>query len=202
MLAKEKFCRLILKKKKIYLQILLIYFFSTGICFADLKKDIINKLTATTTLSFDFIQSIAENKENGKCIIKYPLLMKCDYKNVKQKTIISNGKSVAIIKKKNKKVYRYPIKSTPLFIILKKQEIINLVRKNKPTHVNESFIEYEFIYKKKNKLKILFDKDSLNFKGWETSDSFSNNVKFIMSNVITNKILEDNIFRIPQESEL
>ena len=128
--------------------------------------------------------------------------MKCDYKNVKQKTIISNGKSVAIIKKKNKKVYRYPIKSTPLFIILKKQEIINLVRKNKPTNVNESFIEYEFIYKKKNKLKILFDKDSLNFKGWETSDSFSNNVKFIMSNVITNKILEDNIFRIPQESEL
>ena len=190
------------KKKKFYVQILVIYFFSTNICFADIKKDIINKLTATTTLSFNFIQSIAENKENGKCIIKYPLLMKCDYKNLKQKTIISNGKSVAIIKKKNKKIYRYPIKSTPLFIILKKQEIINLVRKNKPTKVSENFIEYEFIYKKKNKLKILFDKDSLNFKGWQTSDSFSNNVRFIISNVITNKIVKDDIFRIPQESEL
>ena len=104
MLVKEKFYRSTLeKKKKFYVQILVIYFFSTNICFADIKKDIINKLTATTTLSFNFIQSIAENKENGKCIIKYPLLMKCDYKNLKQKTIISNGKSVAIIKKKIRK---------------------------------------------------------------------------------------------------
>ena len=68
--------------------------------------------------------------------------------------------------------------------------------------MSENFIEYEFIYKKKNKLKILFDKDSLNFKGWQTSDSFSNNVRFIISNVITNKIVKDDIFRIPQESEL
>ena len=46
--------------------------------------------------------------------------MKCNYKNLKQKTIISNGKTVAIIKKKYKKIYYYPIKATPLFFILKK----------------------------------------------------------------------------------
>ena len=36
----------------------------------------------------------------GSCVIKYPLLMKCDYENFKQKSIISNGKTVVIIKKK------------------------------------------------------------------------------------------------------
>ena len=42
--------------------------------------------------------------------------MKCEYKNSKQKTIISNGKTVAIIKKKYKKIYLYPIKKTPFFL--------------------------------------------------------------------------------------
>ena len=51
--------------------------------------------------------------------------MKCNYKNLKQKTIISNGKTVAIIKKKYKKIYYYPIKAPPLFFILKKEKIIN-----------------------------------------------------------------------------
>ena len=87
---------------------------------ADLQKNLINKLTATKTLSFDFKQKISDKEEIGHCFIKYPLLMKCNYQNIKQKTIISNGKKVSIIKKKYKKIYSYPIKSTPLFFILKK----------------------------------------------------------------------------------
>ena len=48
--------------------------------------------------------------------------MKCNYKNLKEKIIISNGKTVAIIKKKYKKIYYYPIKTTPLFTILKREK--------------------------------------------------------------------------------
>ena len=33
----------------------------------------------------------------GSCVIKYPLLMKCDYENFKQKSIISNLKTNKII---------------------------------------------------------------------------------------------------------
>ena len=29
---------------------------------------------------------LTEKEETGKCFIKYPLLMKCNYQNVKQKT--------------------------------------------------------------------------------------------------------------------
>jgi len=128
--------------------------------------------------------------------------MKCNYQNLKQKTIISNGKKVAVIKKKYKKIYSYPIKSTPLFFILKKDKIINLVRKTQPIEVNSSLIKFEFIDKKTNKVKIFFDKNSLEFKGWETKDAYSNKVSFIIDNLKTNNQIMDDFFKIPKEEDL
>ena len=190
--------------KKLYFLInfFFIYFFFVSTSFADLQKNLINKLTATKTLSFDFKQKISDKEEIGTCFIKYPLLMKCNYENLKQKTIISNGKKVAVIKKKYKKIYSYPIKSTPLFFILKKEKIINLVRKTQPVEINSNLIKFEFINKKKDKLKIFFDKNSLEFKGWETKDAYANNVSFIISNLKINNQIVDDFFIIPQESDL
>ena len=111
------------------LKITFFYFIFISFSFADLQKDIIDKLNKTQTLTFDFVQQIADKEEIGNCFIKYPFLMKCNYKNLKEKTIISNGKTVAIIKKKYKKIYLYPLKSTPLFFILGKEKIINLIKK-------------------------------------------------------------------------
>ena len=178
------------------------YLLSINISLADLQKNLIDKLTATQTLTFDFKQKIGDKEEIGNCFIKYPLLMKCNYQNLKQKTIISNGKTVAIIKKKYKKIYYYPIKATPLFFILKKEKIINLIRKNQPTKINTDFIEFEFIDQKKNKVKIFFDKNSLEFKGWKTKDAYSNDVNFTIYNLKTNSQIVDNFFKIPQEEDL
>ena len=191
-----------IKKLFFLLNIFFIYLFSINVSLADLQKNLINKLTATKTLSFDFKQKISDKEETGNCFIKYPLLMKCNYQNLKQKTIISNGKTVAVIKKKYKKIYYYPIKSTPLFFILKKEKIINLIRKNKPTKINSSLIEFEFIDKKTNRIKILFDKNSLEFKGWETRDAYSNNVSFTINNLKTNNQIIDDFFKIPKEEDL
>ena len=173
-----------------------------SVSLADLQKNLINKLTAIKTLSFDFKQKISDKEEIGNCFIKYPLLMKCNYQNLKQKTIISNGKTVAVIKKKYKKIYYYPIKLTPLFFILKKEKIINLIRKNQPTEINADLIEFEFIDQKKNKVKILFDKNSLEFKGWKTKDVYSNNVSFTINNLKINNQIMDDFFKIPKEEDL
>ena len=190
-------------KKLFFLsKIVFIYLSFTSISLADLQKELINKFTAIQTLSFNFEQKIGDQQETGSCFIKYPLLMKCNYQNSKQKTIISNGKTVAIIKKKYKKIYYYPIKSTPLSFILKKEKIINLIRKTQPTEVNPSLIKFEFVDKKNNKVKIFFDKNSLEFKGWETKDAYSNNVSFIINNLKTNEIIEDDFFKIPKEEDL
>ncbi len=176
--------------------------FSASVSLADLQKNLINKLTAIKTLSFDFKQKISDKEEIGNCFIKYPLLMKCNYQNLKQKTIISNGKTVAVIKKKYKKIYYYPIKLTPLFFILKKEKIINLIRKNQPTEINAGLIEFEFIDQKTNKVKILFDKNSLEFKGWKTKDVYSNNVSFTINNLKINNQIIDDFFKIPKEEDL
>ena len=191
-----------IKKLFFLLNIFFIYLFSVSASLADLQKNLINKLTATKTLSFDFKQKISDKEETGNCFIKYPLLMKCNYQNLKQKTVISNGKTVAVIKKKYKKIYYYPIKATPLFFILKKEKIINLIRKNRPTKINSTLIEFEFIDKKKNRVKILFDENSLEFKGWETKDAYSNNVSFIINNLKTNNQIIDDFFKIPRENDL
>ena len=137
------------KKIFLLLNFVLIYFLLTNNSSADLQKKIINKLTKTQTLSFEFTQVIADKKEVGNCFIKYPLLMKCNYQNLKGKTIISNGKTVAIIKRKYKKVYLYPIKSTPLFFILKKKSIIDLIEKIQPIETGSDLVEFVYIDKKK-----------------------------------------------------
>ena len=191
-----------IKKLFFLLKIFFLYLLFINIALADLQKNLINKLTAIQTLTFDFKQKIEDKEEVGSCFIKYPLLMKCNYENLKEKTIISNGKTVAIIKKKYKKIYLYPVKSTPLFFILKKEKIINLVRNTKPIEINSNLIGFIFTGKKTNKIKILFDKSSLEPKGWETKDAYSNKVSFEINNLIINNQIVDDFFKIPQEKDL
>ena len=191
-----------IKKLFLILNIFFIYFFYINTSQASLQEKIINKLTATKTLSFNFKQQISDKEEIGNCFIKYPLLMKCNYQNLKQKTIISNGKTLAVIKKKYKKIYLYPLKSTPLFFILKKEKIINLIRKNQPTEISSNLIIFKFIDKKKNIIKILFDKNSLDLKGWQTKDAYSNDVSFIINNLKINNQIVDDFFKIPREEDL
>jgi len=203
MLAKEKFCRLVLFKKIIFFsKITIIYLFTIATSFADLQKNIINKLILTKTISFDFQQKVEEKEEEGICFIKYPLLMKCKYKNTKGKILISNGKSIAIIKKKYKKIYHYPIKSTPLFIILDKDKVLNLIKNTQPSKIGSNTIEFEFVDKKLNKLIILFNSKTLEFKGWKTVDAYSNNVSFVISNTKINNQIVDSFFIIPKEEDL
>ena len=170
--------------------------------FADLQQDLINKLISTNTLSFDFKQKIEDEEEIGNCFIKYPLLMKCNYKDPAQKILISNGKTVAIIKKKYKKIYYYPLKSTPLFIILEKNKILNLVKKKQPSKIDSKIVEFEFVDKKLNKLKIFFDKSTLELKGWKTKDIYNNDVSFVINNLKINNQIVDDFFKIPYESDL
>ena len=191
-----------IKKKLFLFYIIFIYLLYATVAFADLRKNLINELISTKTLSFDFKQKIAEKEEIGNCFIKYPLLMKCNYQNLKQKTLISDGKTVAIIKKKYKKIYYYPIKTTPLFTILDKEKILNLIRNNKSIKIDSNIIEFEFIDKKSNKLKILFDKKTLKLKGWKTKDAYSNNVSFVISNLKINNQIVDSFFKIPKEKDL
>ena len=189
-------------KKKFYFILLATFFFLflSNYSEASFKEKLINKLITTNTLSFDFVQTIGKKIETGNCQIKYPLLMKCEYPK-KKKSIISNGKKFAIVKRRYKKIYYYPLKKTPLFYLLKKENILNLIQSYPPRTINSKVIEYELI-ENSNKLIVFFDKNSLEFIGWKTIDAYSNEVGFIFQNVKTNIPIKNEIFNIPKEEDL
>ena len=189
------------KKFNFTLLTIFFYLFFTSYAQANFKDKLINKLKTTNTLSFDFIQTIGEKKEIGNCHIKYPLLMKCEYPK-KKKSIITNGKKFAIVKRRYKKIYYYPLKKTPLFYLLNKENILNVIQNYEPTLINSNIIEYELTDNNLSKVNIFFDKNSLEFLGWKTMDAYSNEVNFLIRNIETNIPIKNEIFKIPREEDL
>ena len=153
------------------------------------------------TLHFEFTQKIGEKVEYGDCYIKYPLLMKCEYPK-KKKSIITNGKVLAIVKKRYKRIYHYALKQTPLFYLLNKENILNLIKNYEPTFVTSDIIQYEFKDDNSNIVNIFFDKNSLELSGWRTIDAYSNEVYFNIKNIKTNISINNEIFEIPRERDL
>ena len=202
MLEKEKSYRFVLIKK-INLTLFTIFFYSFFIAYAqaNFQEKLINKYKTIDTLYFDFTQKIGEKVEFGNCYIKYPLLMKCEYPK-KKKTIITNGKKFAIVKKRYKKIYYYPLKKTPLFFLLNKENILNLIKNYEPSSIDSNIVVYELIENNSNWLQIFFDKSSLEILGWKTIDAYSNEVSFLIRNVETNISIKNEIFKIPREEDL
>ena len=190
-------------KNKIKLNLLAIffYFFLLNISQANFQEQLINKYKEINTLSFDFTQKIGDKIEIGNCYIKYPLLMKCEYPK-KKKLIIANGRTLAIVKNRYKKIYQYPLKKTALFLILNKENILNIIQNYEPSNINNDVIEYELTDSNSNKINIFFDKNSLLLSGWKTIDAYSNEVNFLIKNIETNIFVENKIFKIPKEEDL
>ena len=176
-------------------------FFNINFSQANFQEELINKYKTINTLSFDFIQRIGDKVESGNCHIKYPLLMKCEYPK-KKKIIIVNGKKFAVIKKRYKKIHYYPLKKTPLFYLLNKENILNLIQNYKPILVDKEYIEYELIDNNFNTLNIFFDKNSLELSGWRTIDAYSNEVDFLIKNIEINVFIKKKFFEIPKEEDL
>ena len=190
-------------KKKVNLSLLIIFFFLFFINYsqANFQEQLINKYKTINTLSFDFTQTVGDKVEFGNCYIKYPLLMKCEYPK-KKKSIITNGKKLAIVKRRYKKIYYYPLKKTPLFYLLNKENILNIIQNYKPSLINSNIIEYELIDNNSNKVNIFFNKNSLDLAGWRTVDAYSNKVSFLIKNIKKNISIKNEFFKIPREEDL
>ena len=90
-----------------------------------LKDKIIQNLKNTKNLDFKFEQNINGKIENGNCTIEYPKKIFCEYARSNNKILVSNGKSLVI--KTRTSYYRYPLKKTPLNLILDKNFLINKI---------------------------------------------------------------------------
>lgn len=189
------------KKNNLIIVTILISIFYNNFALADFEKRLIENLKLINTLSFDFTQTIGNKIEFGSCNIKYPLLIRCEYPK-KNKNIISDGKKFAIVKNRYKKIYFYPLKKTPLFFLLKKENFLNLVNKYESIEIEPNIIEYEVIDDNGNKLKIFFDKNSTELLGWKTIDAYSNEVSFLIRNIKKNILIKNSFFKIPKKDDL
>ena len=188
------------KINKISITLIFFLFFSAN-SEANFQEKIIKKYEMIDTLYFDFTQKIGNKTENGNCYIKYPLLMKCEYPK-KKKSIVTDGKKFAIIKKRYKKIYYYPLKKTPLFYILNKKNILNVIKNYEPKHTSSNIVEYELVDNNSNKINIFFQKDLLELAGWKTIDAYSNKVIFSIENTKINIPIKKEFFKIPRQEDL
>ena len=164
---------------------------------ASIKETIISNLIKTENLTFDFKQTIGEKTEEGNCIIEYPKKIYCSYNNIKKKIIVSNGKSLVIKNLTNNQYYIYPLKKTPLSLILDKNYIINQIKNLKSKNINEKYIGFS-LKNNKNKINIFFDKKTLNLIGWQTEDIYQNLVITYIYNIKLNKKIDKKIFKLPK----
>ena len=157
------------------------------------KNKIIENLQNTENLSFKFEQNINGKVENGNCIIQYPKKIYCKYiKN--NKILVSNGKSLVI--KTRTSFYRYPLKKTPLNLILDKNFLIKKIGNLKEQILDKTYINFEIV-ENDNEINIFFDDQTFNLIGWQTKDVYQNiNVTYLYS-IQINQSIDKNLFKLP-----
>ena len=164
---------------------------------ADIKKDVIQKLRDIKNISFNFEQNINGKIEDGNCTILYPKKIYCEYNLRNKKVLVSNGNSLVI--KTNTSYYIYPLKKTPLNLILDKDYLINKINILKERIIENKFINFTFT-ENENEINIFFDKKNYNLVGWQTLDIYQNlSITYISSLTINNE-LNNKLFILPKQN--
>ena len=181
-------------------KIIVIYLF---FCFfnplnAALKEQIILNLKKTNNLTFNFKQMIGDKTEEGNCIIEYPKKIYCLYNNFNKKIMVSNGKSLVIKNQTNNQYYIYPLKKTPLELILDKNYLINQIENLKLREINNKYFNF-LLVDNNNQINIFFDKKTLNLIGWQIEDVYKNLTIFYISNININQKINKKIFKLPKK---
>ena len=158
------------------------------------KEKIIENFKNTRNLDFSFEQNINGKIENGNCTIEYPKKIFCEYAKSNNKILVSNGKSLVV--KTITSYYRYPIDKTPLNFILDKNFLINKINILEERIVDGSLINYT-INENDLEINIFFNKETYDLIGWQNTDVYQNfNITFL-SSIRKNRILPQNIFKLP-----
>jgi outer membrane lipoprotein-sorting protein len=167
--------------------------------YSSMKEEIISRMKLTNTLSFSFVQKINDKSEDGKCVIRYPKKIWCEYNNSNKKIIVSNGKSLVIKNRNSGSYYIYPLKKTPLFYLLDKEYLISKINMLEAREVDSKYINFSII-ENNSEINIFFDKKSSSLVGWQTEDVYQNLVITFISSVKINQEIDKEIFILPKNN--
>ena len=160
------------------------------------KDKIIENLQNTENLSFNFEQSINGKVENGNCTIQYPKKIHCKYQR-NNKILVSNGKSLVI--KTRASFYRYPLKKTPLNLILDKNFLINNLYNLEEKKLDKTYINFSIV-ENDNEINIFFDDRTFNLIGWQTKDIYQNVTVTSLSSIQLNQQVDKKLFKLPTQN--
>ena len=177
--------------------LLLFFIFFTSELSATIKNDIIKNLNNIDNLSFKFEQNINSKIENGKCTIKYPKKILCNYDLRNKKVLVSNGNSLVI--KTLNSYFIYPLEKTPLNFILDKEFLIKKILNLNERIIDKNFINYNFI-ENESEINIFFDKKTYNLIGWQTLDIYQNLSITYLFSIIKNQKLNKDLFLLPERN--
>jgi len=177
-----------------YIILILIFFYPLSVL-ASSKEQIKNKLKETNNMSFKFIQKIEKKTEKGECVISYPKKILCRYDDIYNKILVSNGKSLVINSKKIKNYLRYQLKDTPLNLILDKKFLLDKLDQVETINENDETFSFKIVHNN-DLLNIFFDKINYEIKGWTTTDIYLNKVETKLSNIETNIMIDERLFRV------
>jgi len=181
--------------KKYYLIIFIIFFVAESN--ASIKEKLILNLTNIDNFAFDFEQNINGKIEKGNCIIKYPKKIFCSYNLKNKKILVSDGNSLVI--KTNTSYYFYPLKKTPLNLILDKNYLLNKIQNLNERIIEDKFINFTFS-ENDNEINIFFDKQNYDLIGWQTLDIYQNLSITFLSSIIKNQIIDKSLFILPKQN--
>jgi len=167
--------------------------------FSSAKEKVISQMQLTNSLSFNFIQTIDNKNENGKCIISYPKKIWCEYNNSNKKIIVSNGKSLVIKTANTGSYYRYPLNKTPLVFLLDKEYLISKMNTLEPREIDNKYLNFT-IFENSNEINVFFDIKNLLIVGWQTKDIYQNLVVTFISSVKINQEINNKIFILPKNN--
>ena len=164
---------------------------------ANNKTQIIENLEKTKNLSFEFEQNINGKIENGNCTVQYPKKIYCTYLKNNNKVLVSNGKSLVV--KTITSFYRYPLKKTPLNLILDKNFLIRKIYNLNENIVNNKQINCS-IQENDIIIDIFFDNKTFNLIGWQTKDIYQNINVTYLSSIQINQTVNKNLFKLPSQN--
>ena len=162
---------------------------------ANEKTKIISQLKSLNSLEFTFNQTINDKTEQGSCLLEFPGKLKCEYFDDKKKELIINKKRLAITQKRYGKTYYYPISKSPFLNILYKEKLLEIVKAGEIEKENQII---KLTYLDENEINVLFDRKTLDLKGWKIIDQYNNNINFSLNIVSKNDIYQKGTFKIPE----
>ena len=163
---------------------------------ANNKDKIIENLQNTENFNFKFEQNINGKIENGNCTIQYPKKIYCKYLN-KDKILVSNGKSLVI--KTKSSFYRYPLKKTPLNLILDKDFLVEKIFRLNEKILNKTNINFSIV-QNDIEINIFFDNMTFNLVGWQTKDIYQNFNITYLSSIQKNQQVNKDLFKLPSQN--